>query len=61
MTGSSNNHCANVGSATDADTPRAAKVQSTATRVFDAEFVAPTNQYVKQWPLGQTKHALWLR
>jgi len=25
----------------------------TATRQFDAEFVAPTNQYVKQWPLGR--------
>lgn len=25
----------------------------TATRVFDAELVAPTNQYVKQWPLGE--------
>lgn len=24
----------------------------TATRMFDVEFVAPTNQYVKQWPLG---------
>jgi len=25
----------------------------TATRVLDAQFVAPTNQYVKQWPLGE--------
>lgn len=25
----------------------------TATRVFDAQLVAPTNQYVKQWPLGR--------
>ena len=25
----------------------------TATRVFDAELVQPTNQYVKQWPLDQ--------
>lgn len=24
----------------------------TATRVFDVQFVAPTNQYVKQYPLG---------
>lgn len=24
----------------------------TSTRVFDAQFVAPTNQYVKQFPLG---------
>jgi len=24
----------------------------TATRVFDAQFVAPTNQYIKQYPLG---------
>lgn len=25
----------------------------TATRVFDAQFVAPTNQYIYQFPLGQ--------
>lgn len=25
----------------------------TATRVFDAQFIAPTNQYVKQYPLGR--------
>lgn len=25
----------------------------TATRVFDVQFVAPTNQYVKQFPLGR--------
>lgn len=25
----------------------------TATRVFDAQFVAPTNQYLKQFPLGR--------
>jgi hypothetical protein len=25
----------------------------TATRVFDAQLVAPTNQYVKQYPLGR--------
>lgn len=25
----------------------------TATRVFDTQFVAPTNQYVKQFPLGR--------
>ena len=25
----------------------------TATRVFDAELVAPTNQYIKQFPLGR--------
>lgn len=25
----------------------------TATRVFDAQLVAPTSQYVKQWPLGE--------
>lgn len=25
----------------------------TATRHFDLQFIAPTNQYVKQWPLGR--------
>lgn len=25
----------------------------TATRVFDCQFIAPTNQYVFQWPLGR--------
>jgi hypothetical protein len=25
----------------------------TATRTFDLQFIAPTNQYVKQWPLDQ--------
>ena len=25
----------------------------TATRMFDAQLIAPTNQYVKQWPLGR--------
>jgi len=25
----------------------------TATRVFDAQLVAPTNQYIKQYPLGR--------
>ena len=25
----------------------------TATRTFDLQFVAPTNQYIKQWPLDQ--------
>lgn len=25
----------------------------TATRMFDIQMVAPTNQYVKQWPLGR--------
>src|SRR5437879_3789481 len=25
----------------------------TATRMYDAQLVAPTNQYVKQWPLGR--------
>ena len=25
----------------------------TTTRTFDAQLVAPTNQYVKQWPLGR--------
>ena len=25
----------------------------TATRVFDPQLIAPTNQYVKQWPLGR--------
>ena len=25
----------------------------TATRMFDVQLVAPTNQYVKQWPLGR--------
>jgi len=25
----------------------------TATRPFDTQFIAPTNQYVKQWPLGR--------
>lgn len=25
----------------------------TATRMFDVQFIAPTNQYVKQFPLGQ--------
>lgn len=25
----------------------------TATRSFDTQFIAPTNQYVKQWPLGR--------
>lgn len=25
----------------------------TATRVFDVQFIAPTNQYVKQYPLGR--------
>lgn len=24
-----------------------------ATRTFDVQFIAPTNQYVKQWPLGR--------
>lgn len=24
-----------------------------ATRMFDAQLIAPTNQYVKQWPLGR--------
>ena len=28
----------------------------TATRVFDVQFVAPTNQYVKQFPLGREPH-----
>lgn len=26
---------------------------TTATRVFDTQFIAPTSQYVKQWPLGR--------
>ena len=25
----------------------------TVTRMFDTQFIAPTNQYVKQWPLGR--------
>ncbi len=25
----------------------------TATRMFDVQLIAPTNQYVKQWPLGR--------
>lgn len=25
---------------------------TTASRMFDAQLIAPTNQYVKQWPLG---------
>lgn len=25
----------------------------TATRMFDVQYVAPTNQFVKQWPLGR--------
>ena len=25
----------------------------TVTRVFDTQFIAPTNQYIKQWPLGR--------
>src|SRR5688572_2589644 len=25
----------------------------TATRIFDVQFIAPTNQYVKQFPLGE--------
>ncbi len=25
----------------------------TAVRMFDVQFIAPTNQYVKQWPLGR--------
>lgn len=25
----------------------------TATRTFDLQFIAPTNQYIKQWPLDQ--------
>lgn len=28
----------------------------TAVRMFDVQFVAPTNQYVKQFPLGQEPH-----
>lgn len=26
---------------------------TTVERIFDSQFVAPTNQYVKQWPLGR--------
>ena len=36
----------------------------TATRLFDAQLVAPTNQYIKQWPLGrepQIDHTDFLR
>lgn len=25
----------------------------TASRIFDVQFIAPTNQYIKQWPLGR--------
>jgi hypothetical protein len=29
------------------------RTSTTVTRVFDSQFVAPTNQYVKMWPLGR--------
>lgn len=29
------------------------RTSTTVTRVFDSQFVAPTNQYIKQWPLGR--------
>lgn len=28
------------------------RTSTTVTRVFDSQFVAPTNQFVKMWPLG---------
>jgi len=43
----------NFGAATDTGYGNGAITSTTTEKVFDKQYVAPTNQYIKQWPLGR--------
>lgn len=43
----------NFGAATDTGYGNGAITSTTTEKNFDKQYIAPTNQYIKQWPLGR--------